>query len=281
MTCRFSRTVRDQKSDASVLVAVEAVNPVGNAGLPAITVAGQLHNTNHRLSNLIKRRRHLGVEQCHRLFSLRLPPNCAAQNIASCYFILRGEQKRVGLRPELDAYYAKLYGLPRDELRYILDPKEVHGDDFPGEPVRVQKEREGRMCGDASRGRGGWRANGVRSMDQWQMAISEVRSRRKEKTPMNAQNLDTEKLLRQVLTSIAELPPIDLLVVYETISELRQKDRAGKIADEILSRAKARAAEMSQLSHAEVVQRFIDATERIRAAAIRKGTAIEGEWESD
>ncbi len=98
---------------------------------------------------------------------------------------------------------------------------------------------------------------------------------------MNAQNLDTEKLLRQVLTSIAELPPIDLLVVYETISELRQKDKAGKIADEILSRAKARAAEMSQLSHAEVVQRFIDATERIRAAAIRQGTAIEGEWEGD
>ena len=33
----------------------------------------------------------------------------------------------------LDAYYARLYGLTRDELRYILDPKEVHGDDFPGE----------------------------------------------------------------------------------------------------------------------------------------------------
>ena len=30
---------------------------------------------------------------------------------------------------ELDAYYARLYGLTRDELRYILDPKEVHGED--------------------------------------------------------------------------------------------------------------------------------------------------------
>jgi len=29
------------------------------------------------------------------------------------------------LRAELDAYYAKLYGLTRDELRYILDPKDV------------------------------------------------------------------------------------------------------------------------------------------------------------
>jgi hypothetical protein len=35
---------------------------------------------------------------------------------------------------ELDAYYARLYGLTRDELRYTLrvDPKEVHGEDFPG-----------------------------------------------------------------------------------------------------------------------------------------------------
>ena len=30
------------------------------------------------------------------------------------------------LRAELDAYNARLYGLTRDELRYILDPKEVH-----------------------------------------------------------------------------------------------------------------------------------------------------------
>jgi hypothetical protein len=27
----------------------------------------------------------------------------------------------------MDTYYAHLYGLTRDELRYILDPKEVYG----------------------------------------------------------------------------------------------------------------------------------------------------------
>jgi hypothetical protein len=101
---------------------------------------------------------------------------------------------------------------------------------------------------------------------------------------MNAQTMDTEKLLRQVLTSIAQLPPTDLLVVFETITELKQKNKKGHASlttDEILLRAKARAAEMSQLSHAEVVQRFIDATERARVAALANGTAIEGEWESD
>lgn len=30
------------------------------------------------------------------------------------------EERRAQLRAELDAYYAKLYGLTRDELRYIL-----------------------------------------------------------------------------------------------------------------------------------------------------------------
>lgn len=43
---------------------------------------------------------------------------------------------------ELDAYYAKLYGLTRDELRYILDPSDVMGDDYPSETFRVLKNKE-------------------------------------------------------------------------------------------------------------------------------------------
>ena len=51
-------------------------------------------------------------------------------------------------RAELDAYYARLYGLARNELRYILDPKEVHGEDFPGETFRVLKEKEVKQFGE-------------------------------------------------------------------------------------------------------------------------------------
>ena len=58
------------------------------------------------------------------------------------------EVRRAQLRAELDAYYARLYGLTRDELRYILDPKEVHGEDFPGETFRVLKEKEVRLYGE-------------------------------------------------------------------------------------------------------------------------------------
>ncbi|AEG15866.1 hypothetical protein Desku_2330 [Desulfofundulus kuznetsovii DSM 6115] len=56
--------------------------------------------------------------------------------------------RRAIIRAELDAYYAKLYGLTRDELRYILDPKDVFGPDFPGETFRVLKEKEERQFGE-------------------------------------------------------------------------------------------------------------------------------------
>lgn len=56
--------------------------------------------------------------------------------------------RRVHLMAELDAYYAHLYGLKRDELRYVLDPSEIFGDDFPSESFRVLKEREEQEYGE-------------------------------------------------------------------------------------------------------------------------------------
>ena len=58
------------------------------------------------------------------------------------------EQRRSVLRAELDAYFAYLYGLSERELRYILDPEDVHGHDFPGETFRVLKEREIKNLGE-------------------------------------------------------------------------------------------------------------------------------------
>ncbi|OGP20086.1 MAG: hypothetical protein A2X91_09880 [Deltaproteobacteria bacterium GWB2_65_81] len=56
--------------------------------------------------------------------------------------------RRAVLRAELDAYYAKLYGLTRDELRYILDPTDVYGEDYPSETFRVLKNNEMREFGE-------------------------------------------------------------------------------------------------------------------------------------
>jgi hypothetical protein len=57
-------------------------------------------------------------------------------------------ERRAQLRAELDAYYARLYGLTRDELRYILDPADVMGDDYPSETFRVLKNGEMREFGE-------------------------------------------------------------------------------------------------------------------------------------
>ncbi|MFN5464655.1 MAG: Eco57I restriction-modification methylase domain-containing protein, partial [Cyanobacteriota bacterium] len=57
-------------------------------------------------------------------------------------------ERRALLRAELDAFYAHLYGLNRDELRYILDPADVMGPDYPSETFRVLKTNEIRQFGE-------------------------------------------------------------------------------------------------------------------------------------
>lgn len=58
------------------------------------------------------------------------------------------EDRRAQLRAELDAWYALAYGLSRDELRYVLDPKDVMGADYPSETFRVLQNNEMRKFGE-------------------------------------------------------------------------------------------------------------------------------------
>jgi hypothetical protein len=86
------------------------------------------------------------------------------------------DTRRAQIRAELDAYYARLYGLTRKQLRYILDPadltereledildpwedvadpldpaayaKRLEQSTFPGETFRVLKEKEIRQFGE-------------------------------------------------------------------------------------------------------------------------------------
>ncbi|HOI99929.1 MAG TPA: hypothetical protein PL118_09945, partial [Rectinema sp.] len=57
-------------------------------------------------------------------------------------------ERRAILRAELDARYARLYGLTREELSYILDPASVMGTDYPSETFRVLKDNEIREFGE-------------------------------------------------------------------------------------------------------------------------------------
>lgn len=58
------------------------------------------------------------------------------------------ENRRARLRADLDAFFARAYGLNRNELCYILDPADVKGRDYPSETFRVLKEKEIRQFGE-------------------------------------------------------------------------------------------------------------------------------------
>lgn len=52
------------------------------------------------------------------------------------------EDRRGGLRAELDVFFARKYGLTEEELQYVLDPAKAKGPGYPSETFRVLKERE-------------------------------------------------------------------------------------------------------------------------------------------
>ena len=58
------------------------------------------------------------------------------------------EDRRALLRAELDAFFAKKYGLSEEELRYVLDPAKVKGSDYPAETFRGLREKETRQFGE-------------------------------------------------------------------------------------------------------------------------------------
>lgn len=100
---------------------------------------------------------------------------------------------------------------------------------------------------------------------------------------MNTDTLAPQELVRKAVIEVAQLQENELLIVIEMVDNLKkQRARPNReLAVEILSRAKARASEMSHLSRAEVMEKFSKTLDAIRADAIAKGMAIEGEWESD
>ena len=100
---------------------------------------------------------------------------------------------------------------------------------------------------------------------------------------METQTLAPQDLVRKAVIEVAQLPENELLIVIEMLDTLK-KQRVHpnrEAAAQIVARAKARAVETSPLSREALMQQFSTTLEAIRAEAIAKGTAIEGEWESD
>ena len=49
-------------------------------------------------------------------------------------------ESRLEIRAELDALYAKKYGLNRADLEFVLDPSEAESPDYPSETFQVCEE---------------------------------------------------------------------------------------------------------------------------------------------
>ena len=63
------------------------------------------------------------------------------------------EENLAQMRAELDAFYACAYWLSRSDLRYILDPSDMYGLNYPSQTFRVLKDREIRQNGEYRTGR--------------------------------------------------------------------------------------------------------------------------------
>jgi hypothetical protein len=61
--------------------------------------------------------------------------------------------RRAVAKAELDAFFARCYNLTRDELRYILDPADAMGPDYPSETFRGLKKNEEARFGEYRTGR--------------------------------------------------------------------------------------------------------------------------------
>jgi hypothetical protein len=74
-----------------------------------------------------------------------------SQRMASIFsedISLWNDDERATSRAELDALYARLYGLNREELMYILDPESVMGKDYPSQTFPGLKNKELREYGE-------------------------------------------------------------------------------------------------------------------------------------
>jgi len=98
---------------------------------------------------------------------------------------------------------------------------------------------------------------------------------------MVSNTIAPEELIRKAVIEVAQLPENELLLVIEMVGELK-KQRAQpnrEKAAALVAQAKIRATETNSLSRVDLMQQFSDVLKEIRAEAIAKGTALDGELE--
>ena len=92
-------------------------------------------------------------------------------------------------------------------------------------------------------------------------------------------------LVRQAVIEVATLPEEDLPLIVEFMSYLKQRRHAATgrklSAAEIRAEARRRASTLKDVPRQDLVARFKELSESIRAQAMSQGTAFEGDWQRD
>ena len=107
--------------------------------------------------------------------------------------------------------YAKLYGLNEQELRYILDPADVYGEDYPSESFRVLKEKEIAEFGE-------YRTQRM-VLDAWHMQEEQSVGLYVRREQFNDRWLYLRTLVGQLITqsSLHRIPVVDLIGAYASL----------------------------------------------------------------
>ena len=96
--------------------------------------------------------------------------------------------------------------------------------------------------------------------------------------------LPANEIIGRVVVEVARLPQEDWPLVLDFVEHLKQRQetlRQKALVAEIQVAARRRAKELESVPREQIVARFDQLIEEIRQTAIAKGTAIEGDWESD
>lgn len=97
---------------------------------------------------------------------------------------------------------------------------------------------------------------------------------------METQILAPQDLVRKAVIEIAQLPENDLVAVMEFVARLKQQPHRLTVA-EIKAEAEKLSAQFQNMSRPELMRRFQENLDTMRADAIAKGTALDVELESD
>ena len=102
---------------------------------------------------------------------------------------------------------------------------------------------------------------------------------------MSANASVENNLVRQAVIEVASLPEEDLPLIVEFMNYLKQRRRAATerklSAAEIRGEARRRASALKDVPRQDLVARFKELSESIRAQAVAQGTAFEGDWQRD